>query len=52
MTRLPEIDAVLALADREFGRIDDLVTCPGIISTTPPLEATAEEWGRGQECLS
>jgi 3-oxoacyl-[acyl-carrier protein] reductase len=46
VTRLPEIDAVFALAEREFGRIDGLVTCAGIITTTPSLEVAAEEWDR------
>jgi 3-oxoacyl-[acyl-carrier protein] reductase len=46
VTRLPEIDAIFALAERELGRIDGLVTCAGIITTTPSLEATAEEWDR------
>jgi len=46
VTRLPEIDAVFALADREFGGIDGLVTCAGIITTSPSLEVTAEEWDR------
>ena len=44
VTRLPEIDAVFELAEREFGRIDGLVTCAGIITTLPLLEVTAEEW--------
>lgn len=46
VTRLPEIDAVFALAEREFGRIDGLVTCAGIITTLPMLEVTSEEWDR------
>lgn len=46
VTRLPEIEAIFALAERELGRIDGLVTCAGIITTTPSLEATAEEWDR------
>src|SRR6266850_7145920 len=36
--RLPEIDAIFALAEREFGQIDGLVTCAGIITTLPLLE--------------
>jgi len=46
VTRLAEIDAVFDLAEREFGRIDGLVTCAGIITTLPALEVTAEEWDR------
>jgi 3-oxoacyl-[acyl-carrier protein] reductase len=46
VTRLDEIEAIFALAERELGRIDGLVTCAGIITTTPSLEATAEEWDR------
>ena len=46
VTRLPEIDAVFELAEREFGRVDGLVTCAGIITTLPLLEVTSEEWDR------
>jgi 3-oxoacyl-[acyl-carrier protein] reductase len=46
VTRLPEIDAIFALAEREFGGIDGLVTCAGIITTSPSLEVAAEEWDR------
>jgi len=46
VTRLPEIDAIFALAEREFTRIDGLVTCAGIITTLPLLEVTSEEWDR------
>jgi NAD(P)-dependent dehydrogenase (short-subunit alcohol dehydrogenase family) len=46
VTRPPEIEAVFALAEREFGRIDGLVTCAGIITTLPMLEVTSEEWDR------
>jgi NAD(P)-dependent dehydrogenase (short-subunit alcohol dehydrogenase family) len=46
VTRLPEIDAIFELAEREFGGIDGLVTCAGIITTLPNLEVTAEEWDR------
>src|SRR5919106_109101 len=46
VTRLPEIDAVFALAEREFSRVDGLVTCAGIITTLPLLEVTSEEWDR------
>ena len=46
VTRLPEIEAVFALAEREFGQIDGLVTCAGIITTLPTLEVTSEEWDR------
>jgi NAD(P)-dependent dehydrogenase (short-subunit alcohol dehydrogenase family) len=46
VTRLPEIDAIFALAERELGRIDGLVTCAGIITTLPLLEVTPEEWDR------
>jgi NAD(P)-dependent dehydrogenase (short-subunit alcohol dehydrogenase family) len=46
VTDLAEIDAVFALAEREFGQIDGLVTCAGIITTRPVLEVTPEEWDR------
>jgi NAD(P)-dependent dehydrogenase (short-subunit alcohol dehydrogenase family) len=46
VTRPPEIDAVFDLAEREFGRVDGLVTCAGIITTSPSLEVTHEEWDR------
>jgi 3-oxoacyl-[acyl-carrier protein] reductase len=46
VTRVADIDAVFALAEREFGRIDGLVTCAGIITTLPMLEVTPEEWDR------
>src|SRR5947207_12436476 len=38
VTRPAEIDAVFALAEREFGRLDGLVTCAGIITTLPLRE--------------
>lgn len=46
VTSLPEIDAVFELAEREFGQVDGLVTCAGIITTRPLLEVTPEEWDR------
>src|SRR4030095_14082312 len=46
VTRTVEIDAVFDLAEREFGRIDGLVTCAGIITTLPTLDVTSEEWDR------
>jgi len=46
VTSVPEIDAVFALAEREFGQIDGLVTCAGIITTRPMLEVTPEDWDR------
>ena len=46
VTRIPEIEAVFELAEREFGRIDGLVTCAGIITTLPMLEVTSDEWDR------
>jgi 3-oxoacyl-[acyl-carrier protein] reductase len=46
VTQPAEIDAVFALAEREFGRVDGLVTCAGIITTLPMLEVTPEEWDR------
>ena len=46
VTRPPEIDAVFALAERELGRIDGLVTCAGIITTTPSLDVSVQEWDR------
>lgn len=46
VTQPAEIEALLALAERDFGRIDGLVTCAGIITTTPLLEITPAEWDR------
>src|SRR5262245_50819987 len=46
VTRLADIEAVFELAEREFGRIDGLVTCAGIITTLPMLEVTSDEWDR------
>lgn len=46
VTHLPDIDGVFELAEREFGRVDGLVTCAGIITTLPLLEVTPEEWDR------
>jgi 3-oxoacyl-[acyl-carrier protein] reductase len=46
VTRLPDIEAVFALAERDFGGVDGLVTCAGIITTTPSPEVTVEEWDR------
>jgi NAD(P)-dependent dehydrogenase (short-subunit alcohol dehydrogenase family) len=46
VTREAEIDAVFELAEREFGGIDGLVTCAGIITTLPTLEVTSDEWDR------
>ena len=46
VTKMAEIDAVFELATREFGRVDGLVTCAGIITTLPLLEVTPEEWDR------
>jgi 3-oxoacyl-[acyl-carrier protein] reductase len=46
VTRLPDIEAVFALAERELGGVDGLVTCAGIITTSPSLEVTVEEWDR------
>ncbi len=46
VTQLGDIDAVFDLAERELGRVDGLVTCAGIITTSPSLEVGAEEWDR------
>jgi 3-oxoacyl-[acyl-carrier protein] reductase len=46
VTRIDDIEAVLVLAEREFGAVDGLVTCAGIITTTPLLEITPTEWDR------
>jgi 3-oxoacyl-[acyl-carrier protein] reductase len=46
VTRQRDIEAVFDLAEREFGRLDGLVTCAGIITTLPLLEVTSEEWDR------
>src|SRR5262249_42133903 len=42
----PGIDAGVGPARREFGRVDGLVTCAGIIPTLPLLEITSQEWDR------
>jgi 3-oxoacyl-[acyl-carrier protein] reductase len=46
VTKLSEIEAIFALAEREFGRVDGLVTCAGVITTLPTLEVTGDEWDR------
>jgi 3-oxoacyl-[acyl-carrier protein] reductase len=46
VTDVSQIDAVFDLAEREFGRVDGLVTCAGIITTLPLLEITTQEWDR------
>jgi 3-oxoacyl-[acyl-carrier protein] reductase len=46
VTRQRDIEAVFDLAEREFCRLDGLVTCAGIITTLPLLEVTSEEWDR------
>jgi 3-oxoacyl-[acyl-carrier protein] reductase len=46
VTRLSDIEAVFSLAERELGGVDGLVTCAGIITTSPSLEVTIEEWDR------
>src|SRR4029450_11297328 len=46
VTSVPEIDAVFALAEREFGQIDGLVTCAGIITTRPRLGGRRVDWAR------
>jgi 3-oxoacyl-[acyl-carrier protein] reductase len=46
VTSRAEIEAVFELAEREFGRVDGLVTCAGIITTLPLLEVTGDEWDR------
>jgi 3-oxoacyl-[acyl-carrier protein] reductase len=46
VTKLPEIEAVFELAEREFGGVDGLVTCAGIITTSPSLEVGPDEWDR------
>jgi 3-oxoacyl-[acyl-carrier protein] reductase len=46
VTQLPQIEAVFDLAERELGRVDGLVTCAGIITTSPSLEVGADEWDR------
>lgn len=46
VTRLPEIEAIFELAERELGRVDGLVTCAGIITTSPSLGVGPEEWDR------
>jgi NAD(P)-dependent dehydrogenase (short-subunit alcohol dehydrogenase family) len=46
VTVAADVDALFGLAEREFGRVDGLVTCAGIITTLPMLEVTVEEWDR------
>jgi len=46
VTKLAEIESMFELAEREFGPLDGLVTCAGIITTLPTLEVTSEEWDR------
>lgn len=46
VTRPSEIEPVFEAAERAFGRLDGLVTCAGIITTSPSLEVTPEEWDR------
>jgi 3-oxoacyl-[acyl-carrier protein] reductase len=46
VTRPAEIDAVFEAAEYQFGRLDGLVTCAGIITTTPSLDVSVEEWDR------
>jgi 3-oxoacyl-[acyl-carrier protein] reductase len=46
VTKLSDIAAIFDVAEREFGRIDGLVTCAGIITTLPLLEITSDEWDR------
>ena len=46
VTSLPDTEAVFELAEREFGRVDGLVTCAGIITKLPLLEITPQEWDR------
>ena len=46
VTKLAEIESIFELAEREFGQLDGLVTCAGIITTLPMLEVTSEEWDR------
>jgi NAD(P)-dependent dehydrogenase (short-subunit alcohol dehydrogenase family) len=46
VTRLSDIEAVFSLAERELGGVDGLVTCAGIITSSPSLEVTIEEWDR------
>ncbi|MBM4440840.1 MAG: SDR family oxidoreductase [Candidatus Rokubacteria bacterium] len=41
-----QLEPLFELAERECGRVDGLVTCAGIITTTPSLEVTPEEWDR------
>ncbi|HVV78420.1 MAG TPA: SDR family oxidoreductase [Pseudolabrys sp.] len=41
-----DAEAVFALADREYGQVDILVTCAGTMSTQRILEMTEVEWDR------
>ncbi len=46
VSRLADVRALFALADREFGQIDILVTCAGTMSKLKIHEMTEEEWDR------
>jgi 3-oxoacyl-[acyl-carrier protein] reductase len=41
-----DVEMVFALADREFGQVDILVTCAGTMSTQRILDMTEAEWDR------
>lgn len=46
VSRLVDVEALFALVDREFGRLDILVTCAGTMSKPRILEMTENEWDR------
>lgn len=46
VTREAEVKALFAFADQAHTRLDILVTCAGIITTSPFLETSWEEWER------
>jgi 3-oxoacyl-[acyl-carrier protein] reductase len=46
VTDVSQLDAMFDLAERELGGFDGLVTCAGVITTTPSLEVGPEEWDR------
>src|SRR5262249_12661559 len=46
VTRRDDIAALFAVCDRAFGPVEILVTCAGIISSTPLAQMTEAEWDR------
>lgn len=46
VSKRSQVEAIFALADREFGPVDILVTCAGTMSKHRLPEMTEEEWDR------